>query len=62
MYVVGKDMAARVVYVADGKDHPSLYSDTALLEAPHWVSAMPPSQLSQVSPLKLRLKNSRNSV
>lgn len=40
-YVVDKDVARNIVYVAQGEHHPALYS-AALLAAPaHWVGAVP---------------------
>ena len=47
-YVVGKDVAKRVVYVTEGEagqDHPALLSNTALLHSPQWVAGDAPEQL-----------------
>lgn len=49
LYVVGKDMAARVVHVARGGSHPALFTEAALLAAPMWVAGHPPAGLSQVA-------------
>lgn len=43
--MVGKDIPNRVVYVTDGgagPDHPALYTQTALLHTPHWISGRSP--------------------
>ncbi len=47
MYVVGKDMAERAVRVAEGGSHPALFTHSAVLAAPHWVSGAPPPALEQ---------------
>lgn len=39
-YVAGKDMNKKVVYVAVGKDHPALFTRTACLREPHWLSTV----------------------
>ena len=51
MYVVGKDMPSRRVFVVAGRDHPALYTRTALLQSASWVAGNPPPQLTQVHPL-----------
>jgi tRNA U34 2-thiouridine synthase MnmA/TrmU len=43
VYVVGKDVAAGVVHVAKGREHPALYSSRVLLLAPNWIGNAPPS-------------------
>jgi hypothetical protein len=48
MYVIGKDMPARKVFVVAGRDHPALYTRSALLHGPSWVACAPPPQLIQV--------------
>jgi len=46
--VVGKDMPARTVFVAAGRDHAALYTQSALLSGASWVAGEPPVQLMQV--------------
>ncbi|KAI8476760.1 MAG: tRNA methyl transferase-domain-containing protein [Monoraphidium minutum] len=45
-YVAGKDVATGVVWVAPGRDHPALLSDTALLAPARWVAGGPPAALA----------------
>lgn len=40
-YVVGKDVGRNLLYVAQGEDHPALYSDSLVTGAVHWVDAAP---------------------
>jgi tRNA-specific 2-thiouridylase len=40
-YVVGKDMARNILYVAQGDEHPALYSRGLIASAPHWVGDVP---------------------
>ena len=37
-FVVGKDLGSDVVYVCRDREHPSLYTSTALVEDLHWIS------------------------
>ena len=58
-YVVGKDVANRVVYVTEGEagqDHPALLSNTALLHSPQWVARDAPEQLKNGLPLPCSFK------
>lgn len=58
-YVVGKDVAKRVVYVTDGEagqNHPALLSNTALLHSPQWVAGHAPEQLKSGLPLPCSFK------
>ena len=48
MYVVGKDVVSRIVYVASGRDHPALFTASAQLRAPSWIAGRPPDGLNQV--------------
>ncbi|HEY0634574.1 MAG TPA: tRNA 2-thiouridine(34) synthase MnmA [Gammaproteobacteria bacterium] len=41
-FVVGKDMASNVLLVAQGHDHPRLFSQALLASELHWVSGEPP--------------------
>ena len=41
-FVAGKDRTSGTVYVAQGHDHPALYSDTAVVGDFHWVAGAPP--------------------
>jgi tRNA-specific 2-thiouridylase len=42
-YVVGKDMARNILYVAQGDDHPALYSQGLIASSPHWISGAAPT-------------------
>jgi len=44
-YVVAKDMAHNVLYVAQGHDHPALFSSWLRTETVHWIAAPPPLPL-----------------
>jgi tRNA-specific 2-thiouridylase len=41
-YVVGKDLAHNVLLVAQGHDHPLLFSQGLIAESPHWIDGAPP--------------------
>lgn len=45
-YVVGKDAAANILYVAQGEHHPALYHDALVADAPHWINAPAGSRLA----------------
>lgn len=47
MFVVGKDMPARIAYVALGALHPGLFTHTALLGSPSWLAGAPPRDLAE---------------
>jgi tRNA-specific 2-thiouridylase len=55
-YVAGKDVVQRVVYVAQGRDHPALLSRTALLRPPHWLSAAHAAALARGGVLECQYK------
>ena len=40
-FVCGKDAAANVVTVAEGSDHPALYTHSFTTLPPHWISCDP---------------------
>lgn len=42
-YVVGKDMARNILYVAQGDEHPALYSHGLTATALHWIAGTPPA-------------------
>lgn len=42
-YVVGKDIQRNVLIVAQGHDHPLLYSDSLICSQLHWISGKPPT-------------------
>jgi tRNA-specific 2-thiouridylase len=44
-YVVGKDMERNIVHVAQGDNHPALYSRGLVAADLHWVSGSPPRTL-----------------
>lgn len=46
------------MYVAEGNDHAALFTESALLAAPHWVSGEPPPLLMQVGHTARRLMSS----
>lgn len=41
-YVVGKELAHNVLLVAQGHDHPLLFSQGLIAESPHWIAGTPP--------------------
>ena len=41
-YVVGKDIANNILYVAQGAHHPALYATTLTANALHWIAGSPP--------------------
>lgn len=41
-YVVGKDLERNILYVAQGENHPALYSRGLIAVQPHWVAGIPP--------------------
>lgn len=51
MYVVGKDVLQRKVFVAQGGNHPALFCTHAALRAPHWIAGEPPQELQPVRKL-----------
>ena len=56
---MGKDVPARVVYVTEGgagPDHPALFTQTALLHTPYWISGHPPLPLQRGLPLQCSFK------
>eukprot|EP00887_Chlorella_sp_A99_P008097 scaffold12.g8097.t1 len=55
-YVVGKDVVARVAYVARAPDHPGLHCAAALLRAPHWLSPEHAERLAQQGWLRCEYK------
>lgn len=46
MYVVGKNLRSRVVYVAAGRDHPAMLANAALLRPATWIAGAPPAALA----------------
>ena len=56
MYAVGKDVVARVVYVAQGRHHPALLCTTALLRTPHWLSDAHVARLAAEGQLRCQYK------
>lgn len=46
-FVIGKDLEKNVLYVAQGTDHPMLYTDRLLADQVHWVSDKPQPQTFQ---------------
>lgn len=43
-YVVGKNMKENIVYVAQGSNHPALYSTSMIGEAPSWILGKEPGK------------------
>jgi len=43
-FVVKKDMEHNVLYVAQGEDHPMLYSDSLTASGPTWISGQAPAE------------------
>lgn len=56
VYVAGKDLINRVVYVAQGRDHPALFTRSACLRPPHWLSAQHAQQLAETGSLQCEYK------
>jgi tRNA U34 2-thiouridine synthase MnmA/TrmU len=56
MYVAGKDMQQRVVYVALGQDHPALFASSAALQEAHWIAGQPPQALQESRRLECTFK------
>ena len=56
MYVVGKDMQSRRVYVAPTQAHPSLFTPSAALQEAHWIAGQPPQELQQSKGLACSFK------
>src|SRR6266566_345055 len=42
-FVVGKDLARNILYVAQGDDHPALYGRGLIASHPHWIAGQAPS-------------------
>ncbi|KAK3234788.1 hypothetical protein CYMTET_54970 [Cymbomonas tetramitiformis] len=55
-YVVGKGIARRHVYIAEGAEHPALYFERAVADGLFWVAGEPPSPLQQGKPMNLHYK------
>lgn len=45
-FVVGKDVAANILYVAQGSDHPALFSSGLIAKDLQWVKGAPPVEAS----------------
>jgi len=56
VYVAGKDVVQRIVYVARGKDHPALWTELACLRTPHWLSRKHREELEHTGQLKCEYK------
>ncbi|CAL5219600.1 g1464 [Coccomyxa viridis] len=56
MYVAGKDMQQRIVYVAAGPDHPALYTHTAALQEAHWIAGEAPEQMRSTGSMECSFK------
>jgi len=48
-YVVGKDLSQNILIVAQGHNHPTLFSSDLIAGQIHWISGHPPEQLLQSS-------------
>lgn len=55
-FVVDKDVDENIVYVAQGKDHPALFSDALTAYNPTWVSGRAPSPLPYSCQAKIRYR------
>ncbi len=56
MYVAGKDMQQRIVYVAAGHDHPALFTPSAALQEAHWIAGQPPNDLQSTGSMECSYK------
>ena len=55
-FVVGKDVPARLVYVAEGHAHLALLADSALLRPAAWVAGEAPGELARGRALRCSYK------
>ena len=55
-YVAGKDVVNRIVYVAQGRDHPALLTRSACLRTPHWLSRCHAEELARAGQLRCQYK------
>lgn len=46
MFVAGKDIPGRRVFLAQGTNHPALFTHSALLSRFEWLAGEPPAQLA----------------
>ena len=53
-YVIGKDLGANVLYVAQGADHPALYHDALVADEPRWIGAPPAAGASLAAKTRYR--------
>ena len=58
MFVVGKNIASNILYVALGEDNPYLYSDYCILEDMNWISDKRPHNCTA----KFRYRQKDNEV
>lgn len=62
-YVINKDLERNVLIVAQGKDHPLLYSDTLEAQQLHWISGKTPrTQFRCTAKIRYRQKDEPCSV
>lgn len=55
-FVVGKDVAENIIWVAQGKDHPALFSDTLHAHSTSWIAGHPPGPLPYACKAKIRYR------
>lgn len=55
-FVVAKDPKRNVVYIEQGDDHPSLYTDQLIATDTSWVTGTPPSPLPYSCSAKIRYR------
>jgi tRNA-uridine 2-sulfurtransferase len=60
-YVVAKDMSNNVLVVAQGHDHPSLFSQALTVEKFHWIAGQPPEQMPYRCRAKTRYRQGDQS-
>ncbi|OGT66156.1 MAG: tRNA 2-thiouridine(34) synthase MnmA [Gammaproteobacteria bacterium RIFCSPHIGHO2_12_FULL_45_9] len=61
-YVVGKDMARNVLHVAQGHDHPALFSTTLYATQPNWIGTPPTLPKTLTAQVRYRQKDQLCSV
>ncbi len=57
-FVVGKDAKRNIVFIEQGDDHPSLYTDHLIATDISWVAGKPPSPLPFTCTAKIRYRQS----
>lgn len=59
-YVVAKDLARNTLIIAQGNDHPALFSQTLIISHPHWID-QPPQAFPFQTQAKIRYRQADQS-